>query len=77
MKMGLLLRYHSNPSPMEGKTSKRKTYQEGKIEAASKKVLMQKMFECVEMQVEILKKIIGHLSEIAKEEAKKNKANRE
>ena len=69
--MGLLLRHHSNPSPMEGKTSKRKTYQEGK------KVLMQKMLECVEAQAEILKKIIGHLSKIAKEEAKKNKANRE
>ena len=62
---------------MEDKTSKRKTYQEEKTDAASEKVLMQKMLECVEAQVEVLKKIIGHLSEIAKEEAEKDKASRE
>nr|POF09294.1 hypothetical protein CFP56_28238 [Quercus suber] len=59
---------------MEDKTSKRKTYQEGKMDATSEKVLMQKMLECVEAQVEVLKKIIGHLSEIAKEEVEKDKA---
>ena len=47
MKMGLLFRHHSKPSPMEDKTSKRKTYQEGKMDATSEKVLMQKMLECV------------------------------
>ena len=62
---------------MEGVTSKRKAYQEGKIDAASEKVLMQKMLQCSEAQVEVLKKIIGHLSEIDKEETKKHKANRE
>ena len=36
---------------------------------------MQKMLECVEVQAEVLAKIIGHLSEIAKEEAKKDRAN--
>ena len=62
---------------MEDETSKRKAYQEGKIDAASEKVLMQKMLECSEAQVEVLKKIIGHLSEIEKEEAEKHKANHE
>ena len=33
------------------------------------------MLECVEVQVEVLKKIISHLSKIEKEEAKKDKAN--
>ena len=42
MKMGLLFKYRSNPSPMEGKTFKGKTHQEGKIDASSEKVLMQK-----------------------------------
>ena len=57
--------------------SKRKIYPEGKMDTASEKVLMQKMLECVEAQVEVLKKIIGHLFEIAKEEAKKDKVDRE
>ena len=77
MKMGLLFRHHSEPSPMEDKISKRKTYQEGKMDATSEKVLMQKMLECVEVQAVVLKKIIGHLSEIAKEEIEKDKANHE
>ena len=77
MKIGLLFEHHSNQGPMEGKTSKRRNYQEEKTDAASEKVLMQKMLECVEAQVEVLKKIIGHLSEIAKEEAEKDKASRE
>ena len=62
---------------MEDKTSKRKTYQEGKMDAISEKVLMQKMLECVEVQAEVLKKIIGHLFEIAKEKVEKDKAKRE
>nr|POE95519.1 hypothetical protein CFP56_01560 [Quercus suber] len=57
---------------MEDKTSKRKTYQEGKMDAISEKVLMQQMLKCVEAQAEVLKKIIGHLSKIAKEEAEKD-----
>ena len=71
--MELLFRHHSKPSPMEGKTFKGKARQEGKMDASSEKV--QKMLECVEAQVEVLKKIISHLSEIAKEETKKDKAN--
>ena len=47
------------------------------MDTASEKVLMQKMLECVKAQVEVLKKIIGHLFEIAKEEAKKDKVDRE
>ena len=77
MKIGILFKHHSNPSPMEGKTSKRKNYQEGKMDTASEKVLMQKMLECVEAQAKVLKKIIGHLFEIAKEEVEKDKASRE
>ena len=66
MKMGLLFRRRSNPSPMEGKTFKGMAPQEGKMDASSEKVLMQKMLECVEVQAEVLKKIIGHLFEIVK-----------
>ena len=54
-----------------------KTFQEGKMDASSEKVLMEKMLECVEAQVELLKKIVSHLSEIAKEEVDKDKANYE
>ena len=71
MKTGLLFRHHSNPSPMEGKTSKGKTPQEGKMDITSEGVLMQKMLECLEAQVEVLKKIISHLSEIEKEETER------
>ena len=35
---------------MEGKTFKGKARQEGKMDASSEKVLMQKMLECVEAQ---------------------------
>ena len=69
MKMGLLFKHRSNPSPMEGETSKRKAYQGGKMDAASEKFFMQKMLECEEVQAEVLKKIISHLSKIEKEEA--------
>ena len=54
-----------------------KTFQEGKMDASSEKVLMEKMLECVEAQTEVLKKIIGHFSEIAKEEVEKDKAKHE
>ena len=47
------------------------------MDAISEKVLMQKMLECVEVQAEVLKKIIGHLFEIAKEKVEKDKAKRE
>ena len=60
---------------MEGETFKGKTPQEGKMDASSKKVLMQKMLECVEAQVEVLKKIISHIFEIEEEEVEKDKAN--
>ena len=46
---------------MEGETSKMKAYQEGRIDAASEKVFIQKMLKCVEVEIEVLKKIIGHL----------------
>ena len=75
--MGLLFKNCSNPSPMESKTPKGKTPQEGKMDATSEKVLMQKMLEYTEAQVEVLKKIISHLSKIEKEEAKKEKDNHE
>ena len=45
------------------------------MEALSEKVLMQKMLKCVEVQVEVLKKIISHLPKIEEEEAEKDKAN--
>ena len=35
------------------------------------------MLDCMEAQVEVLKKIICQLSKIVKEEAEKDKANRE
>ena len=60
---------------MAGETSKRKAYQEGRMDAASEKVFMQKMLECVEVQAKVIKKIIGHLSEIEKEGVKKHKAD--
>ena len=66
---------HSNPSPIKGETFKGKTTQEGKMDASSDKVLMQKMLECVEAQVEVFKKIISHFSEIEEEEVEKDKAN--
>ena len=40
MKVGLLFRHRSNPSPKEGKTFKGKTPQEGKMDASSEKALM-------------------------------------
>ena len=75
MKMGLLFRHHSKPSSMEGKTFEGKALQEGKMDTSSENVLMQKMLECVEAQAVVLKKITSHLFKIAKEEAKKDKAN--
>ena len=45
------------------------------MDALSEKVLMQKILECVEAQVKVLKKIISHLSEIEEEEAKEDNAN--
>nr|POE86334.1 hypothetical protein CFP56_41217 [Quercus suber] len=43
------------------------------MDAPSEKVFMQKMLKCVEPQVEVLRKILGHLSKIEKEKAKKHK----
>ena len=77
MKMVLLFRHRSNPSLIEGQTSKLKAYREGRMDATSEKVFMQKMLECVEAQAEFLKKIIGYLSKIEKEEAEKRKAEHE
>ena len=45
------------------------------MDASSEKALMQKMLECVEVQVEVLKKIISHLPKIEEEEVEKDKAN--
>ena len=45
------------------------------MDISSEKFLMQKMLECVEAQAELLKKIIGHFSEIAKEEVEKDKVD--
>ena len=47
------------------------------MDATSEKVLMQNMLECVEAQANVLKKIIGYLSKIAKEEVEKGKAKHE
>ena len=47
------------------------------MNAASEKVFKQKMLKCVEAQVEVLKKIIGHLSEIKKEEVEECKTKHE
>ena len=38
---------------------------------------MQRMLECVEAQAEVLKKIIGHLSKIEKEEVEECKTEHE
>ena len=72
MKMRLLFRHRTKPSPMEDKTFKGKALQEGKMDASSEKVFIEKMLECVEAQAKVLKKIIGHLSKIAKEEVEKD-----
>ena len=56
MKVGLLFRYRSISSPMEGKTFKGKTPQEGRMDASSEKVLMQKLLEWVEAQVKVLRR---------------------
>ena len=45
------------------------------MDTSSKKVLMQKILECVEAQVEVLKKIISHLSKIEEEEDEEDNAN--
>ena len=45
------------------------------MDALSKEVLVQKMLECVEAQVEVLKKLISHISKIEEEEAEEDKAN--
>ena len=60
---------------MEGETFKGETPEEGKMDASREKVLMQKMLECMEVQVEVLKKIISHLSKIKEKEVKEDKAN--
>ena len=62
-------RFHSNLSPIEGKTFKKEDPQEERMDTSSKKVLMQKILECVETQVEVLKKIISHLSKIEEDNA--------
>ena len=59
MKIRLLFRHCSKPSPMEDKTFEGKAPQKGKGDASSEKVIIQKMLECVEVQAEVLKKIIG------------------
>ena len=45
------------------------------MDTLSEKVLMQKMFECVEAQVEVLKKIISHPFGKGRRGSKKDKAN--
>ena len=45
------------------------------MDASSEKVLMQKMLDYVQAQVEILKKIISHPSKIEEDEAEEDKAN--
>ena len=57
--------------------SKLKAYREGRMDAASEKVFMQKMLECVKAQAEALGNIIGHLSKIEKVEVEKCKAKHE
>ena len=45
------------------------------MDTLSEKVFMQKVLECVEAQVEVLKKIISHLFEIEEEKVEKDKIN--
>ena len=87
--MGRLFRHHytikgqEKMSPLqfkskrrvEGETFKEETPQEEGMDASSEKVLMQKILECVEVQVEVLKKIISHLSKIEEEEDDEDKAS--
>ena len=87
--MGRLFRHHytikgqEKMSPLqfkskrrvEGETFKEETPQEEGMDASSEKVLMQKILECVEVQVEVLKKIISHLSKIEEEEDEEDKAS--
>ena len=60
---------------VEDETFKEETPQEEGMDASSEKVLMQKILECVEVQVEVLKKIISHLSKIEEEEDEEDNAN--
>ena len=60
---------------MEGKTFKEETPQEERMDTSSEKVLMQKILECMEAQVEVLKKIISHFSKIEEEEDEEDNAN--
>nr|POF20398.1 hypothetical protein CFP56_62329 [Quercus suber] len=45
------------------------------MDVASEKALRQKILKCVEVQVEVLKKIISHLFEMEEEKDEEDKAN--
>ena len=57
--------------------SKRKPLKRKGWTPSSEKVLVQKMLECVEVQVKVLKKIISHLSKREEEDLKEEEEDEE
>ena len=69
---------------MEGETFQEETLQEERMNASSEEALMQKLLKHVVAQIEVLEKVISHLSKIEEDELKegeewdeKDKANYE
>ena len=62
---------------MENETFTEGIPQEERMDASSGKVLLQKILEFVEAQIEMLKKIVSHLSKMEDDELKKEEENKE
>ena len=55
---------------MEGETFQEETLQEERMKASSEEALMQKLLKHVVAQIEVLEKVISHLSKIEEDELK-------
>ena len=55
---------------MEGETFQEETLQEERMNASSEEALMQKLLKHVVAQIEVLEKVISHLSKIEEDELK-------
>ena len=55
---------------MEGETFQEETLQEERMNASSEEALMQKLLKRVVAQIEVLEKVISHLSKIEEDELK-------
>ena len=55
---------------MEGKTFQEETFQEERMNTSSEEALMQKLLKHVVAQIEVLEKVISHLSKIEEDELK-------